>query len=58
MTATDPQLPVVDLDALGPQVGDAFPDVRLPDQHGEIIDLHTHRNGRPALFVVHRSAAW
>ena len=58
MTALEPELPVVDLDALGPQIGTRFPDLQLPDQYGETIDFHQHRNGRQALFVVHRSAAW
>ena len=42
----------------GPMVGAAFPDVRLPDQHGEIIDLHARRTGRRALVVLYRSAVW
>ena len=42
----------------GPKVGDAFPDVRLPDQSGEIVDLHARRNGRRALVVLYRSAVW
>ena len=58
MAETDPALPSVDLTTLGPQAGTRFPDVVLPDQHGDIIDLHRHRAGRPALFVIHRSAAW
>ncbi len=51
-------IPAVDFTTLGPQIGERFPDVRLPDQTGRIIDLHEHRNGRRALFVVHRSADW
>ena len=42
----------------GPNVGEAFPDVRLPDQSGEIVDLHSRRGGRPAIVVLHRSAVW
>jgi hypothetical protein len=30
----------------------------LPDQHGQSVDLHQARNGRRALVVFHRSAAW
>lgn len=51
-------IPIVDFTELGPAVGTRFPDVRLPDQTGEIVDLHEHRAGRKALFVVHRSADW
>lgn len=44
--------------ALGPERGQRFPDITLPDQHGVSIDLHTDRAGRPALVVFHRSARW
>jgi peroxiredoxin len=42
----------------GPPVGSPFPRVRLPDQHGRLIDLHDDRAGRPALAVFYRSAVW
>ena len=42
----------------GPMVGTVFPDVRLPDQRGEMVDLHARRAGRRALVVLHRSAVW
>ena len=42
----------------GPKVGEAFPDVRLPDQSGEVVDLHARRDGRRAVVVLHRSAVW
>lgn len=48
----------VDFAAVGPAVGDRFPDLALPDQGGATVDLHTHRAGRPALVVIHRSADW
>jgi peroxiredoxin len=48
----------LDFAAIGPRVGDPFPDVRLPDQTGRIVDLHGDRAGRRALFVVYRSASW
>lgn len=51
-------IPEVDFASIGPSVGERFPDVRLPDQTGQIVDLHEHRAGRRALFVVHRSADW
>ena len=55
---TRPPLPAIDPEAIGPPVGSRFPDVALPDQHGEVLDFHTYRGDRSALFVVHRSAAW
>ncbi|MGE3857895.1 MAG: peroxiredoxin family protein, partial [Dehalococcoidia bacterium] len=30
----------------------------LVDEHGDAIDLHTERAGRPAVVVFHRSAQW
>lgn len=50
--------PTVDLAAVGPRVGERFPNVRLPDQSGSIVDLHAYRAGRPALVVFYRSARW
>ena len=50
--------PATDLAAVGPPVGSRFPNVRLPDQHGRIVDLHPERNGRKAVVVFHRSAKW
>ena len=58
MTTTQPQLPTIDFADVGPAVGDAFPDLALPDQHGETINLHAVRRGRRALVVFHRSARW
>jgi len=54
------RLALTDLDfaAIGPRVGERFPDVRLPDQGGDIVDLHARRAGRRALFVIYRSASW
>jgi peroxiredoxin len=51
-------MPKLDFDAIGPKVGERFPDVRLPDQSGRVVDLHTARRGRPALVVFYRSASW
>ena len=53
-----PSLPYVDFERVGPRVGERFPDVKLPDQHGREIDLHATRRGRRALVVVYRSASW
>jgi peroxiredoxin len=51
-------LPPRDFKTIGPKEGEPFPDVRLPDQWGAPVDLHSARAGRPALVVFHRSAEW
>jgi len=43
---------------IGPAIGARFPDLHLPDQTGEPIDLHQARAGRPAVVVFYRSARW
>jgi TetR/AcrR family transcriptional repressor of nem operon len=53
-----PSLPSLDFTGIGPSVGTRFPDVRLPDQRGQIVDLDAARAGRPALVVFFRSARW
>jgi peroxiredoxin len=42
----------------GPDVGQPFPDIRLPNQIGAVVDLHEARAGRAALVVFYRSARW
>ncbi len=51
-------LPSIDFNSVGPAIGEPFPEIRLPDQHGQIVDLHKARAGRQALVVFHRSASW
>jgi peroxiredoxin len=53
-----PQLPVVDFNHIGPSTGSRFPDVRLPDQTGRLVDLQAVRGDRRALVVIYRSARW
>jgi len=48
----------IDFTNIGPTVGEQFPDVSLPDQHGDMIDLHRTRAGRRAVVLFHRSAGW
>lgn len=55
---SDLRMPELDFDTIGPRVGERFPDVRLPDQHGVVVDLHAARRGKPALVVFYRSARW
>ena len=58
MTAQPPPLPALDFDAIGPRVGQRFPDLVLPDQSGTPVDLHAVRGGRAALVLFYRSASW
>jgi len=55
---SSPALPVLDFEHIGPPVGSVFPNVRLPDQTGRLVDLHAERDGKRALIVVYRSARW
>ena len=48
----------IDFSHIGPAVGARFPDIVLPDQHGQPVHLHQSRAGRRALVVFHRSASW
>ena len=57
MTTPAPDL-VLDFDRIGPAVGSLFPDIALPMQDGQTVDLHETRAGRRALVLFHRSAAW
>lgn len=50
--------PETDFTNLGPAPGEVFPDMALPGQDGQMVDLHSDRAGRPALVVFHRSAQW
>lgn len=42
----------------GPALGALFPNFTLPDQHGTPINFTATRDGKRAMLVVHRSAAW
>jgi hypothetical protein len=54
---TDGQ-PSVDLDALGPKVGDRLPGFSLPDQHGQEHTLQSLLGPKGAVIVFFRSADW
>jgi len=58
MTIDSAPAPTLDFTHIGPAVGERFPDLVLPDQSGEPVDLHAARAGRRALVVFYRSAAW
>ena len=55
---TGEQLPEVDFTRVGPLEGARLPDIALPNQWGQHVDLHARRAGRRGLLVVHRSAGW
>jgi hypothetical protein len=52
------EVAVPEFDRTGPRVGERFPDVVLPDQYGQPVDLHKARAGRKGLVVFYRSAGW
>ena len=55
MSSSSPEL---DFDQTGPRAGERFPDLALPAQDGQLVDLHRARAGRRALVLFHRSASW
>jgi hypothetical protein len=50
--------PTVDIETLGPKVGDTLPDFDLPDQHGQRHSLKSSLAGNGAVLVFFRSADW
>ena len=48
----------IDVDALGPQVGEKVPDFSLQDQNGDVRTLDSIMGPRGALILFHRSANW
>ncbi|WP_420446599.1 hypothetical protein [Candidatus Poriferisodalis sp.] len=42
----------------GPEVGQRLPDVRAMGAAGQAIDVHQHRDGKPAVMLFFRSAVW
>lgn len=57
-TLADSSLPEIDFGDIGPRIGERFPDVRLPDQHGNLVDLHDLRGTRRAVVLFYLSADW
>jgi len=49
-------LPPRDFNTIGPKEGQRFPDVRLSDQTGALVDLHEKRDGERAaeFYAGHR----
>ena len=58
MATPHDRFPSIDFTTIGPAVGERFPDVVLPDQTGQVVDLHAARGSRQALIVFYRSARW
>jgi hypothetical protein len=50
--------PMVDVDTVGPKVGDALPEFTLRDQAGHIHSLKSLLGPRGAVIVFFRSADW
>ncbi len=48
----------IDYSERGPRVGEPFPNIRLPDQRGTLVDLHALRGDRRAVVVFNRSVVW
>ncbi len=55
--AMDSRTPI-DVEALGPQVGEPVPAFSLPDQHGRVITLDSVLGPNGAILMFHRSADW
>jgi len=48
----------IDIDELGPQVGERVPDFTLPDQHGSLVSLESILRPNGAILMFYRSADW
>ncbi|MBI1849424.1 MAG: hypothetical protein HYR85_03665 [Planctomycetes bacterium] len=48
----------VDVQKLGPQLGERVPDFSLPDQRGELHSLQSLMGPKGAILVFFRSADW
>jgi len=48
----------IDIDAIGPKIGDALPGFSLPDQNGRVRTLNSLLGAKGAVIVFFRSADW
>ena len=55
--AADSRTPI-DVEALGPQVGEQVPGFGLPDQNGQVFTLDSVLGPNGAILMFHRSADW
>ena len=53
-----PAAAAVDVEKLGPKVGETVPDFSLPDQHGVTRSLKSLMGPKGAILVFFRSADW
>ena len=53
----DSRIPI-DVEALGPQVGEQVPAFSLPDQFGQIVTLESVLGPNGAILLFQRSADW
>jgi len=48
----------IDVDTIGPKIGDTLPDFSLPDQNGRVRTLNSLVGAKGAVIVFFRSADW
>ena len=56
--ATAQSRTAIDVNSLGPQVGERVPDFSLPDQNGRMQNLQSTMGPNGAMLLFHRSADW
>jgi len=57
-TAQDSSRQFIEVESLGPQIGEQVPDFSLPDQNGQIHTLESIMGPNGAMLLFHRSADW
>ena len=58
MSAIAQSISTIDVDSLGPQVGEYVPNFNLPDQNGQVKTLDSILGPNGAMLLFHRSADW
>jgi hypothetical protein len=48
----------IDIESLGPQVGEQIPEFTLPDQQGRQQTLESIKGPNGTMLLFHRSASW
>ncbi len=49
---------LVDVETVGPKIGDVLPDFSLPDQHGQVRSMKSLLGPNGGVIVFFRSANW
>ena len=57
-TAQDSTRQLIEVESLGPQIGEQAPNFSLPDQNGQIHTLESIMGPNVAMLLFHRSADW